>query len=178
MRRITSVFALVVVAACTHAPPPSMVWVRTDGQRIADNPTLAPQGENDKAICEGDAQGAPSSTPADLPADQEQSTATMQSMRDCMLQKGYVLAPADQAEAVRERYAASPAQLRPSVPVTQPPHTAVKPRPKPRPKPHPPQQSPQPQPQPSQTEQQQPSQAQPWPSPESPQQAPAWPSPE
>jgi hypothetical protein len=62
-----AVLTLAILTACTHTPPPPMVWVRTDGQRIADDPTLAQQGERDKAICEGNAQGAPSSTPADPP---------------------------------------------------------------------------------------------------------------
>jgi hypothetical protein len=93
----------------------------------------------------------------------------MQSMQDCMFQKGYLLVPADQAEAVRERHAAT-AQLQPALPATLPPHAAAKPKPKP----HPPQRSHQPQP--PQIEQEQ-SQTPPWPSPEPPQQAPAWPSP-
>jgi hypothetical protein len=142
-----------------------------DGQRIADNPTLAQQGESDKAICEGDAQGAPSSTPVET-SPPDQSMASMDSMQSCMAQKGYLYVAADQAEAVREQHAATYAQRQPA-PVI-PPRRVTR---KPKPKPHPPQQSPQPQPQPSQTEQQQPSQTPPWPSPEPPQQPLALPSP-
>jgi hypothetical protein len=177
MRLITAIFALLVLAACTHTPPPPpMVWVRMDGQRIADNPTLARQGESDKATCGGNAQAAPSSTLVETNLT-DQTMASMDSMKDCMAQKGYLLVPADQAELVREQHAATSAQLQPALPPTPPPHATAKPRPKPKPRPHPPRQFPQPVRQPSQTEQRQPSQAPPWPSPEPPQQPPASPPP-
>ena len=130
MRRTIAVVALLVLASCTHAPPPPMVWVRTDGQRIEGDPALEGQGESDKAFCAGNTHEVSSASRTNPQVDQEAET---QSMQDCMFQSGYLLVPVDQAEAVREQHAATSAELRPSVPVTRPVLAAAKPRPGPKP---------------------------------------------
>ena len=45
------------LSTCAHAPPPPMLWGRTDGQRTADNPALAQQGEIDKTTGRRRAEG-------------------------------------------------------------------------------------------------------------------------
>jgi hypothetical protein len=69
---------------------PEMAWVRTDGRKIADDPTLLQQGKSDIAACD---------------ANLDSGTPTA-SARGCMAQKGYVLVQRDQAEDVRAAYAA------------------------------------------------------------------------
>ena len=66
-----------------------MAWVRTDGRRIADDPTLLQQGKADITLCH-----------ADLDAGSTNETA-----RTCMGQRGYTLVQKDQAEDVRAAYA-------------------------------------------------------------------------
>jgi predicted negative regulator of RcsB-dependent stress response len=76
-----------------------MAWVRTDGRRIADVPTLVQQGKADIALCH-----------ADLDAGSASETA-----RTCVSQRGYALVQKDQAEEVRAAYATA-AQKRPDAP--------------------------------------------------------------
>jgi hypothetical protein len=71
--------------------PLKMAWVRTDGRRIGDDPTLLQQGKTDIAVCH-----------ANLDAGAPTETAT-----GCMVQKGYALVQKDQAEEVRAAYAAA-----------------------------------------------------------------------
>lgn len=129
------------LGACTHAAPPAMTWVRTDGQKASDNPALAQQGEIDKTVCIGDAQRVNLSalTPVetsrfswglDSNVESQRSQASMDAIKGCMAQKGYVLVPVDQAEAVREQFAATAAQ---KVAQAQPPVAAKKPRNPPQP---------------------------------------------
>jgi hypothetical protein len=123
------------LSTCAHAPPPPMLWVRTDGQRTADNPALAQQGEIDKTICAGDAQKAnlTSLTPVEVnryslglnnSVEAERTQATLDAMKGCMAQKGYLLVPADQADAMSAQLAATAAQRQtvatpvPSAPAT------------------------------------------------------------
>ena len=66
----------------SNAPPPSQaqvegIWLRADGQSGRNNPALAQQFAADKAGC----------------------TASGQVNRICMSQHGYVLVPANQADA-------------------------------------------------------------------------------
>jgi hypothetical protein len=71
-----------------------MVWVRTDGRRIGDDPVLLQQGKTDIAVCNANLDpGTPTET-----------------ARGCMGQKGYVLVQRDQAEDVRAAYASGAAQ--------------------------------------------------------------------
>ena len=47
-----SIAALILLSGCVTTPRvPQMVWVRTDGRKIADDPTLLQQGKSDIAAC-------------------------------------------------------------------------------------------------------------------------------
>jgi hypothetical protein len=82
---------LFLLAGCaTTTTVVEMAWVRTDGQRIADSPTLLQQGRSDMAACN-----------ANLDAGSPNDSA-----RGCMSRRGYVLVRRDQAEDVRAGYAA------------------------------------------------------------------------
>ena len=74
----------------TTSTVPEMAWVRTDGRKIVDDPTLLQQGKSDIAACD---------------ANLDSGTPTA-SARGCMAQRGYVLVRRDQAEDVRAAYAA------------------------------------------------------------------------
>jgi len=88
---LCSIVVLGLLLGCaTTSTVPEMAWVRTDGRKIADDPTLLQQGKSDVADCNANLDtGAPSET-----------------ARGCMAQKGYVLVRRDQAEDVRAAYAA------------------------------------------------------------------------
>ena len=87
-----------VLPGCvTMKAAPEMAWVRTDGRRIADDPTLLQQGKTDIALCH-----------ADLDAGSANETA-----RTCMSQRGYTLVQKDQAEAVRAAYATAAQRANP-----------------------------------------------------------------
>ena len=133
--------ACLALSACAHAPPPPMLWIRTDGQRTATNPALAQQGEIDKTICAGDAQKAnlTSLTPVetnryswglDNRVEAQRSQAQRDAMKGCMAQKGYLLVPADQADAMSVQFAATAAQRQaaatPSAPSALPRRPAIK----------------------------------------------------
>jgi len=75
-----------------------MAWVRTDGQRIGDDPALLQQGKSDIAFCH-----------ANLDVGAADETA-----RRCMAQKRYALVQKDQAEEARAAYAAAAAQRGPT----------------------------------------------------------------
>ncbi len=136
-------FACLALCACAHAPPP-MAWVRTDGQQATSNPALMQQGEIDRTICAGDTQrtNLGSLTPVEVNkwsvglnanVEAQRSQAQLDSMKGCMAEKGYLLVPADQAEATREQFAAitaqKQAQAAPPPPAQQPRKTAaVKPK--------------------------------------------------
>ena len=76
---------------------PEMAWVRTDGQRIVDDPALLQQGKTDIAFCH-----------ANLDAG-----AADEAARLCMAQKGYALVRKDRAEEARAAYAAATVQRGP-----------------------------------------------------------------
>jgi len=101
-RRRQMLLALGVIATlsvhfgCVTSKP-EMAWVRTDGQRIVDDPALLQQGKTDIAFCH-----------ANLDAG-----AADEAARQCMAQKGYALLRKDQAEEARAAYAAATAQLGP-----------------------------------------------------------------
>ena len=110
----------VSLTACVHAPPPPMMWVRTDGQRVVGNPALMQQAEIDKTVCVGDAQktNLSSLTPVetskyswglDPSVERQRSQASVDTLKGCMAQKGYILVPADQADTVREQFASTAA---------------------------------------------------------------------
>jgi hypothetical protein len=97
-----------------------MVWIRTDGQRI-DNAALHQQAEIDKTICQGDTQrtNLSSLSPVetgkyswglDANVEVQRRQAAMDAIKGCMAEKGYVIAPADQADAMSAELAATAAQ--------------------------------------------------------------------
>src|SRR5271169_289576 len=102
---------------CAHAPPPPpLVWIRTDGQR--SNAALAQQAEIDTTICAGDSQrvNLSSLTPVetnkyswglDNRVEAQRSQAKLDAMKGCMAEKGYLLVPADQADAMSDQFAAT-----------------------------------------------------------------------
>ena len=74
-----------------------MAWVRTDGRRIVDDPTLLKQGETDIALCNANLD----------------SSAVDEGARKCMGLKGYALVRKDQAEDARASFAATQRASRP-----------------------------------------------------------------
>jgi hypothetical protein len=82
---------IVPLSGCvTTSPVAAMAWVRTDGRKIADDPSLLQQGKSDISSCN-----------ANLDVGTPNASATA-----CMAQKGYALVRRDQAEDVRAAYAA------------------------------------------------------------------------
>src|SRR5262249_19591063 len=77
---------------------PEMAWVRTDGRRIVDDPTLVKQGETDIALCSANLD----------------SRAVDEGTRKCMGLRGYALVRKDQAEDARASFAATQRVSRPS----------------------------------------------------------------
>ena len=73
--------------ASTEQQP--LVWVRTDGQSGKANPALADQFSRDREACHVSAQA---------------DNAALNAARDCMSARGYVLVPADQAEATAAKF--------------------------------------------------------------------------
>jgi hypothetical protein len=67
-----------------------MVWVRTDGRKIGDDPALLRQGKSDRGRAVLLDNGVP--TP---------------SAKGCMAVRGYALVRKDQAEELRAAYAAA-----------------------------------------------------------------------
>jgi hypothetical protein len=102
---LCSTAILILLLGCATTPPivttppiAEMAWVRTDGRKIADDPTLLQQGKSDIAACD---------------ANLDSGTPTA-SARGCMAQKGYVLVRRDQAEDVRAAYAAGAQRAAPN----------------------------------------------------------------
>jgi hypothetical protein len=94
-----------------------MVWVRTDGQRIKDDPVLTHQAQMDLTICQGELQKANLSGVtvhgggmAGLAASIERGQAATQVGEGCMAQKGYARVPEDKAEATRTSFASVEAE--------------------------------------------------------------------
>ena len=82
--------ALGLLSGCATSKP-AMAWVRTDGRKILDDPTLLKQGETDIALCNANLD----------------SGAVDEGARKCMGLKGYALVPKDQAEDARAGFAAA-----------------------------------------------------------------------
>jgi hypothetical protein len=115
---LLAVLAAATLAACATAPPP-MLWVRTDGQRATVNPVLASQAEIDRTVCLGERQKATLSGVtianggfAAALAAQERGSSADAVARGCMAEKGYLLVPADQADAKAAELAAVAEQKR------------------------------------------------------------------
>jgi hypothetical protein len=79
---------------------PEMAWVRTDGRKILDDPTLLKQGETDIALCNANLD----------------SGVAGEGARKCMGLKGYALVPKDQAEDARAGFAAAQRGSKPATP--------------------------------------------------------------
>jgi len=91
---LSVIVTLSVLFGCVTSRPPESAWVRTDGRRIMDDPSLVRQGQTDIAFCK-----------ANLDAGAVDDAA-----RKCMVQKGYALVQKDHAEEARAAYAASAAE--------------------------------------------------------------------
>jgi hypothetical protein len=94
-----------------------MVWVRTDGQRIKEDPVLLQQAQMDLTMCQGELQKANLSGVtvhggglAGAAAAVQRAEAASQVGEGCMAQKGYARVPQDQADATRERFASVEAE--------------------------------------------------------------------
>jgi hypothetical protein len=96
---VLSAAAILAACAVDVAKPVDTVWLRTDGQSGRNNPALVTQYEADKAACE-----RPAAQGAEPGVD-----------KDCMLERGYIQVPADQAEQkAAELRARAPAQPQPA----------------------------------------------------------------
>jgi hypothetical protein len=120
MKSIVAAVAVLTLAGCqTTSPLENYIFVRTDGQRLADNPALGSQFELDKTMCLGEVQksavGAPiiyyqglaGAINASMIQDQQQA-ALIDILRGCMAAKGYVLVPQSQAMATHKAFKANP----------------------------------------------------------------------
>lgn len=115
LRSAARIGLISLLAGCSTAPP--HVWLRTDGQSVRGNPALAQQAEIDRTVCRGETSRAGLSGTviatgglAGIAAAQERTAAQVDVFEGCMAAKGYVYVPADQADAVAERLAATARQ--------------------------------------------------------------------
>jgi uncharacterized lipoprotein YajG len=117
MRKLGIVALCAALVGCAQAP--KMLWVRTDGQRSAQNPVLVTQYEIDSTSCLGERNKASLSGVtvaqggfAGLAASIDRSNAADTVQRGCMAEKGYLLVPEDQADAKQAELAAVAEQKR------------------------------------------------------------------
>jgi len=94
--RSTPVVAVVIAAAsllsaCVSAILPEMAWVRTDGRKITDDPSLLRQAKSDMAACNANFDAAEPT----------------ESAKGCMALRGYAAVQKDQAEELRAAYASA-----------------------------------------------------------------------
>lgn len=112
------IIAATLVSGCQTTPTDSMIFVRTDGRRLAEDPSFGPQFELDKTICIGEVQksavGAPIIYYQGLAGainasmiQSQQGRAMLDIMKGCMASKGYVLVPQSQAAAVSASFKTS-----------------------------------------------------------------------
>lgn len=106
MRNLGIAAICVALGGCAAAP--KMLWVRTDGQPVRENPVLLQQAELDKTICTGERSKAALSGVtftgggiAGAVAAQQRTMGADQVAQGCMAEKGYILVQEDQAEAKR-----------------------------------------------------------------------------
>lgn len=108
-----------MLAGCQTTPQVQMVWVRTDGHRLAENPAYGQQFSIDKTICLGEVQKTAATAPIiyyqglagaiDAAMIQQQhNQAYLDIIKGCMAQKGYVYVPLSQAPAVSAGFKAHP----------------------------------------------------------------------
>jgi hypothetical protein len=86
MRKVAALFGTLALTGC--AASPETIYLRTDGQDTASNPTLRQQLDVDRRACQAE------------PGDDQ----------DCMMMKGYVSIRKDQAAAKQQQLAAIAAQ--------------------------------------------------------------------
>ena len=95
------------------------VYVRADGKRLADHPTLAQQLEVDKAVCKGRAQTVGLETPKEI--DSKNTVLQIVSvgmkegkisdiMQGCMAERGYLYMTVAEAETRADRIATTPSK--------------------------------------------------------------------
>jgi hypothetical protein len=103
MSRLGSVLlASAALAGCASELFPSrpeMVWLRLDGQRGSGSAALTQQFATDRTLCLGRTQ-----------QDDEQDEPVDATVKECMIEKGYIQVPKDQAEAKQEELAAGNVQ--------------------------------------------------------------------
>lgn len=127
IRTAVALAVCVATAGCQTTPQEAMIWVRTDGHRLADNPTYSTQFQVDKTVCVGEVQKSAAGAPViyyrglagaiDASIIQQQhQTAYADIMKGCMAGKGYVLVPVSQAPAVSANFKAAAARKSPSKP--------------------------------------------------------------
>jgi hypothetical protein len=80
------IVALALLSGCATSKP-EMAWVRTDGRKILDDPTLLKKGETDIALCSANLD----------------SGAVDEGARKCMGLKGYPLRPQAGGTALADR---------------------------------------------------------------------------
>jgi uncharacterized lipoprotein YajG len=117
MRKLGIVALCAALGGCAAAP--KMLWVRTDGQHIRDNPVYAGQFEVDGTVCLGERNKANLSGVtftggglSGIAAAQNRSVAADSVQRGCMAEKGYLLVPEEQSEAKLAELAAIAEQKR------------------------------------------------------------------
>lgn len=105
---IISALAL-TLAACAAKPPPMLV--RTDGQRIQGNPHNEAALQVDQAVCVGERQKAHMSgvtfsngSVGAIVAGVERNNSADAVMAGCFAQRGYVIVPADKADAEAAKF--------------------------------------------------------------------------
>jgi uncharacterized lipoprotein YajG len=143
--RILGIVAL-CAALCGCASQPKMLWLRADGQRALDDPSLRTQYELDSTSCLGERNKANLSGVtftggglSSIAAAADRSNAADTVQRGCMAEKGYLLVPEDQAPQKQAELASIAQQKRqqeaaataPTVPPAKPKKLQQKPAPAP-----------------------------------------------
>ena len=93
--------AIISLAGCND---PGWGWKRTDGQSARNDPALHARFEADKSTCVAEMQKAGLSGSAGDRGGALQASRridALDSIRDCMAQRGYVAVPKSQLEAAR-----------------------------------------------------------------------------
>ena len=112
--KLVLVCTVLGLSSCASPPPPKIL-IRTDGQHVTGNAALEQQVIIDKTVCGGDAQKADLSAGTNyyggiIAHSIENNRRTQEAIgvfEGCMASKGYVMAPADQAQAMSDSFAAT-----------------------------------------------------------------------
>lgn len=114
-KRMLALACTVLGLSSCASPPPPRVLIRTDGQHVTGNAALEQQVLIDKTVCGGDAQKADLSAGTNYYGgiiahsieENRRGQAAVGVFEGCMASKGYVMAPADQAQAMLDSFAAT-----------------------------------------------------------------------